>query len=327
VSDVKAPRILFITSNRVGDAVLTTGILSWLLERQPQARLTVACGPVAREIFENIPQLDRLIPMEKGKWSAHWRRLWRACIGTRWDLVVDLRHSLFSWLVWTRRRLVFSPSDQPLHKLKQLAGTVGANPVPRPRLWLRDDQRAEAAQMIPAGGPVLAVGPTANWAGKQWPAERFAELATRLTAADGLLPGARIAVFGGPGEREAAAPVLNAIPAERRIDLVGHGGLSLAAACLERCALYIGNDSGLMHLASAAGIPTIGLFGPSRDEIYGPWGDTGLAVRTPLPFSHFEARQVFRDPRPPGLMDGIEVEQVLSAAAWLADRCNIKTSS
>ncbi|HVI52729.1 MAG TPA: glycosyltransferase family 9 protein [Candidatus Sulfotelmatobacter sp.] len=321
-----SPRILFITSNRVGDAVLTTGILSWLLDRQPQARLTVACGPVAQDLFENIPQLERLIPMEKGRWSAHWRRLWQACVGTRWDLVVDIRHSLFSYLVPARRRAVFSPSDQPVHKLIQLARCLGAEPPPLPRLWLSEEQKTEAQRLIPAGTPVLAVGPTANWAGKQWPAQRFSELVSRLTAAGGLLPGARVAVFGGPGEREAAAPVLEAVPAERCIDLVGRNGLNQAAACLERCALYIGNDSGLMHLAGAAGVPTIGLFGPSREEVYGPFGDNALAVRTHLPYRHFEAEQVFRQPRPLGLMDGIEVERVISAADWLIKHCHIVTS-
>lgn len=319
-------RILFITSNRVGDAVLTTGILSWLLERHPQARLTLACGPVAIELFENIPQLERLLPMAKGRRAAHWRQLWRATVGTRWDLVVDIRHSLFSWLVATKERIVFSPSNQPLHQLVQLARAVGAEPPPLPRLWLSERQKTEAAYLVPAKSPVLAIGPTANWAGKQWPAERFAELATRLTAADGLLPNAPVAIFGGPGERAAAAPVIEAIPAERRIDLVERDGLGLAAACLQRCALYIGNDSGLMHLAGAAGVPTIGLFGPSREEIYGPFGNKALAVRTPLPYSHFEAEQVFRQPHPKGLMDGIEVERVIGAADWLIKHCNIATS-
>lgn len=310
-------KILFITSNRVGDAVLTTGILSWLLERHSDARLTIACGPLAEEIFAGIPQLERLVPMRKGKYSAHWRKLWRACIGTRWDLVVDLRHSAFSYLVWTKRRIIFSPSPQATHQLEQLAHAVGARPMPLPRLWLSDAQKAEAARIIPDDGSVLAIGPTANWTGKQWGAENYAALIVRLTAADGLLPNARVAVFGGPGEEETAAPVLNSIPPDRRIDLVGKSGLGLAGACLARCALYIGNDSGLMHLAGAAGIPVVGLFGPSREEIYGPRGPNSIALRTPESFEDFQARRVWDIRNATGLLDSIPVEKVAEAAAQL----------
>jgi ADP-heptose:LPS heptosyltransferase len=127
---------------------------------------------------------------------------------------------------------------------------------------------------------VLAVGPTANWGGKQWPADRFAEAVRRLTAPDGMLAGARVAVFGAAAERSVAAPLLAAIPEPRCIDLVGHSDLLTAYACLERSSFYFGNDSGLMHLAAASGVPTLGLFGPSREDIYGPWGVNTATVRT-----------------------------------------------
>ena len=68
---------------------------------------------------------------------------------------------------------------------------------------------------MPPGPPVLAIGPAANWRGKQWRAERFAELARRLTAADGPLPGARVAVLAAAHERAQAEPLLAAIPPRR----------------------------------------------------------------------------------------------------------------
>ena len=86
------------------------------------------------------------------------------------------------------------------------------------------------------------------------------------------MPGARLAVFAGPGAQEhaLAAPLLASIPAA--IDLAGQLSLPQAAACLARAALYVGNDSGLMHLAAAAGAPTLGLFGPTPAAEYGPTG-------------------------------------------------------
>ncbi len=75
------------------------------------------------------------------------------------------------------------------------AGLFDLDPPPSPRLWTAPRHERAAGTLIPPGAPVLAIGPAANWRGKQWRAERFAELAQRLTAADGPLPGARVAVL------------------------------------------------------------------------------------------------------------------------------------
>src|SRR5262249_47420284 len=90
---------------------------------------------------------------------------------------------------------------------------------------------------------------------------------------------ARVAVLAAAHEQGQAAPLLAALPPARRIDLVGRTDLLTAAAVLRRSALFIGNDTGLMHLAAASGTPTLGLFGPSPVERYAPWGRcTGVAM-------------------------------------------------
>jgi len=104
-----------------------------------------------------------------------------------------------------------------------------------------------------------------------------------LTAPGGPLAGGRIAVFGGASSRKRAEPLFAALPAERTIDLMGVH-LLIAYECLKRCALFVGNDSGTMHLAAAAGTPTLGLFGPSRETLFGPYGPNGRAIRTPESF-------------------------------------------
>lgn len=75
----------------------------------------------------------------------------------------------------------------------------------------------------------------------------------------------------------------------RTIDLTGKVDLLTAYACLKRASLFVGNDSGLMHIAAAAGCPTVGLFGPSDERRYGPWGDKAVAVRGPRGFDQFLA--------------------------------------
>ena len=260
-------RVLFITANRLGDAVLSTGLLDHLLQTLPDARFTIACGPVAAGVFDRMPRRERTLVLEKRRYDRHWLGLWRRTAGTVWDLVVDLRGSALAFLVAARRRAVLRGGHEG-HKTEQLAGVLGIRPAPLPTCWTAEEDRARARALLPEG-LYVGLGPTANWAGKIWPAERFVAL---FRALQRRLPGARPVVFAGAGaaERAMAAPVLAALPSA--IDLCGRLTLAEGSACLARCALFAGNDSGLMHLAAAAGAPTLGLFGPTPAREYAPVG-------------------------------------------------------
>jgi heptosyltransferase-3 len=267
-------RILFVTSNRVGDAVLSTGLLDHLIQTHSAAQITVACGPIAVGVFARMPNRERTLPLEKRPWDLHWPALWAWAAARRWDLVVDIRGSALAYMVRARRRAVMRPRQG--HKLAQLAAVLDLDPPPLPVAWTSPEDRARAAALLPDGPPVIALGPTANWPPKAWAPDRFAALFDALAA--GPLAGAVPAVFGGPGETERAmaAPLLEALPAS--VDLVGRLALPEAAACLARAKLYVGNDSGLMHLAAAAGTPTLGLFGPTQAREYAPTGPRAEAV-------------------------------------------------
>ena len=277
-------RILFITATRIGDAVLSTGLLDHLARTYPDVRFTVACGPVAAPLFEAAPFVERVIPMIKRRRAGHWRDLWSAAVTRWWTMVVDLRGSAIVYLLPTRHRRLLKSAWNQEHRLVHLARALGSDTPFAPVLWSSDAQKAQAAQLIPNGGPVLAIGPAANWGAKQWPGERFARVALALTAPDGPMPGARVAVLAAPAEAQVARPVFDALPPERRIDLIGAVDLPALGACLARCHLYVGNDSGLMHMAAASGCPTLGLFGPSSEIFYGPWGEHCTSVRGPRSF-------------------------------------------
>lgn len=129
----------------------------------------------------------------------------------------------------------------------------------------------------PGGG----VNPGMSLLAKRWPAERFAAVAGRLA----VERGARILLLGGRGDEDAAAAFTAALPPEARarlLDRSGRADLALAAALVEGCALYLGNDSGLAHLAAAVGTPVVVVFGPTRPERYGPLPGCGLAVAPPV---------------------------------------------
>jgi len=308
--------ILFVTATRIGDAVLSTGLLSHLIGRYPMARLTIAAGPVAAPLFEAVPQLEQLEVIQKRRWSAHWLPFYAAVATRRWDLVVDLRGSALAWLLRAGERRVMAKGDVREHRVRQLARLFRLDPPPSPQLWTAPRHDRAAAALIPPGAPALAIGPAANWRGKEWRAERFAALAHRLTVADGLLPGWRVAVLAAAHERRQAEPVLAAIPLNRRIDLVGKVDLLTAAAVLRHCALFIGNDTGLMHIAAASATPTLGLFGPSPSDQYAPWGQHAALVRSvDRPDALFGP--CFDHRTTDTLMDGLSVDDAEAAACRL----------
>jgi len=308
--------ILFVTATRIGDAVLSTGLLGYLIERYPAARLTIAAGPVAAPLFEEVPRLERLIVVSKRRFALHWVGLYRSIVGRRWDLVVDLRGSTLAWLLRAGERRVMAKGDKHENRVRQLARLFDLDPPPSPRLWCAPAHERAAEALVPAGGPVLAIGPASNWRGKQWRAERFAELAQRLIGPQGLLPGARVAVMAAAHERIQAEPLLAAIPQERAIDLIGRTDLLTASAVLRRAALFIGNDTGLMHIAAASGVPTLGLFGPSPIDQYAPWGPSTAVVRTADP-PETMFPDGFDHRTTDTLMDSLSVEAVEVAARQL----------
>ncbi len=271
--------ILLVTATRIGDAVLSSGLIAHYAAKHPGVRITVACGAPAAPLFEAAPGVERVIVIRKRRYHAHWLLLWLGTVGTLWDHAIDLRGSGLSWFLPAKRRTRTKYKDDSVHRVAELGRMLGIDPPPAPAVWPSAEARREAERLVPDGTDVLAVGPAANWGGKQWPADRFAGLVRRATADGGVLPGARVAVLAAEGERASVAPVLAALPADRIVDLVGRP-LPVAAAAIARARLFVGNDSGLMHVAAATGTPTLGLFGPSPEKRYGPWGPHCAVVRT-----------------------------------------------
>ena len=311
-------RILFIGNSRIGDFILSSGLLAHLIDNHRDARITVVCGKIIVPLLAHTPNIERVIVLEKRKHHRHWLDLWLMTVGTRWDLVD--RPPQFGGLPPAPGRT--GPPGRAGARQAAAPGR-GDRPRPPPRPAARPAPVAgrrrprRSAELIPDGPPVLALGPGSTHEHKRWPSDRFAELAVRLTGPDGILPGGRVAVIGSPAERAQAEPVLAAVDPSRRIDLMSNTPLLTAAACLQRCALYIGNDGGQMHLSAAAGVPTLGLFGPTPAHHYRPWGERSDYVQAPEPFEGLEARIPEAMKAGESLMSGITVDAVEAAARRL----------
>lgn len=306
-------RLLFITSNRLGDAVLSTSVLRHFVETRPELRITVACGPVAAPIFEAVPNLERIIRMPKQKRGGHWWHLWKSVVTTWWDVIIDLRGSATAFVLPGRKRIVLSGNDDSIHRVEQLGRLIGVSPPLMPHIWTRPADEDRANRLLPDDQrPILGIGAGANWFGKIWPVERFAEVVTRLTAPGGLLPNAHVLFLGAPDEYALSLPVIELVPEHRRTVIFGSEHLLTVEASLQKADLYLGNDSGLMHMAAAAGVPTVGLFGPSKEQNYGPYGNNGCAVRTDWGYQQIiDSRQDRFDGKT--LMGTLSVDKVMDA--------------
>ncbi|MBN1826600.1 MAG: glycosyltransferase family 9 protein [Candidatus Eisenbacteria bacterium] len=276
---------LVIQTGFVGDMVLTSPLLRALRNAAPEGRLTLLHDPRTEGIVRACPHLDERIVYRKRGEERGFRaglRLVRRLRAARYDLVVSphrsIRSGLLAFLSGAPRRIGFRHPSCSLfytdvvdynrwegtfirRKLRLLEplGVEGADETPE--LYLAAEDREEArlllgdAEVRPPYA-VLAVG--SAWPTKRWPAERFGELAA-LLAADGI---ASVAV-GGPDEKDAGRRAAAIGPLA---DLTGRTGLGAVGALLEGAALFVGNDSGVLHMARAARTPAVALFGPTGPE-------------------------------------------------------------
>jgi heptosyltransferase-3 len=263
--------VLFIAPTRIGDAVLAASLLEHIRRMQPDARVTIIASPFSAPLFEAYPALAALHVIGKQSWGRHWWRIWKIAIRTRWSTVWDMRGSALAYLCVTKRRHVFRGNPRPMPKLQQFEAQLVLPPLPHPVLWTTQAEDARAREIIADGAKVLVFAPSANWPPKEWPIEHFIVLAQKLLG--GAYQGYRPMIIAASHERARAAPLLEALKKFDVIDATD-GALTLLElyACLRRAQGFVGNDSGLMHMAAASGIPTLGLFGPTDAITYQPTG-------------------------------------------------------
>jgi ADP-heptose:LPS heptosyltransferase len=164
--------------------------------------------------------------------------------------------------------------------------TLGSTSAPTTpgssRLELPPDVRDHAARLLArARSPIVGVHASGGRAVKQWPAERFGEVARRLIADRG----ATIVLTGSAADRPLVDAVKGSLPAGRVIDVAGTLDLPALGAVLERLDLLVTGDTGPMHLAHAVGTPIVAVFGPSAPARYAPRGPLDRIIRVDLPCS------------------------------------------
>ncbi len=266
------PRILMITLSNIGDAILTTPVLAALHAHLPEARIDLVSDVRSSALFDPCPYIDRIFVRDKRSGWAGYVQLIRLLRKTRYDVLVDLRTDFLPYLL--RAKQVFkkrsNASTMHLHSAeKHLAAvqTLVGDLRPNATLWASEQDHALVADLFPmlGQGRWLAIGPGANFAGKIWPVERYAAVANALAnAVSGVV------LLGSQADAALAQRfvALAQLPVQ-----VACGRLSLpqSYALLQKCDGYLGNDSGLGHMAAAAGLTSLTLFGPGSPVRYLPW--------------------------------------------------------
>jgi heptosyltransferase-2 len=305
-------RLVVLAPNWLGDAVMALPAIADVRRRWPDATLAVAARSGLAPLFESVPGVEEVVPLEAApprlSVASDARRLkdgafdaavllpnafraalvtWRARIPERWGYATDRRG-------WLLTRPVEPPETDRLHQADYYRHLTAAlqiasgprHPVVRPR----DEARARArTALADAGwrtGPLVGLAPGAAYgSAKRWPPERVGLLAARLVREFGATP----VLVGAAGDCATAAEVVAAAVAagvERSalVDLTGRTDLPTLIGVLDACAAFVSNDSGAMHLAAALDVPVTAVFGPTREwatsPLPGPAGHAATIVHT-----------------------------------------------
>lgn len=290
-------RILVVRVDHIGDAILTIPALAALRKAFPAAEITVASGSWSLEVFRQIPNIDQVVVVDcpwwvrkrsgRGPWQSYLSFL-RSVLKLRrkrYDLMIDFRgdprHVIWFGVITRARRLAgisrlgtrslldvaSSPGegDHEIDRSLSVVQALGGPPaVSSAALPINDDDRRLAASFIPQHGRFLVLH-TGGKLINRWPFDRFAALLRRLL----VLPDLSFVIIGGTEDREEASKLAELDPTRIHI-AAGRLSIPSVAALVESAALYVGVDSGPMHVLHAVTTPAVLLFGPTSPARFAP---------------------------------------------------------
>ena len=305
-------KILIRSTNWIGDAIMTTPAVRTIRENYPHAEITLLALPWVSDVFSASPHVDHIFLYERntlhrgtwGKWA-----LAAALRRKKYDAAILLQNAFEAALIAALARiparggyttdgrgllLTHGVKKDPeiglkhqVHYYQEMLAGLGLSPGgDQLELFLGPDcvQTAESGLQgfFSRHGkvPVIGLNPGAAYGpAKRWPAEKFGQLAELVCAQTGSI----ILVFGTEADHKAAATIGEAVNApEQVIDLTGKTDLATAMAYIDRCDVFVTNDSGLMHVAAALQTPTVAIFGSTDHVATGPFSDNARVIRKPM---------------------------------------------
>ncbi len=303
-------KILFIGNTRLGDAILSTSILNYLDNKNN--KITVICSSLSKEIYSSFTAVEKLIVLKKKKRSLHWLDAYLYLEKARWDLVVDLRNSVLSRLIRKKKIFRYKQRSISRHKVEEYCDLMNLDlmkslEIPTKEVYKRNIEKIIKNYKI--NFPILAIAPSTNWQRKNWPLENFSDLIKRLFKKEEKCF-ASIVLLGNKGEKKDCERLKKSLSCFDVYNFAGTFSILEILALLNKCKLYIGNDSGLTHLAATSKSKTLALFGPSRNDIYRPWGENSHFIRTPETYSQLVEVKDYSRFDKTSLMKNLKVKDV-----------------
>ena len=297
-------KILLIRLSSLGDIVLTTPAIRAVRAHFPDAYIAMLVAKQSAEILRENPHLDEIITFDrlaKDKDTGEMLRISRHLRERKFTMAIDFqrkfRTEMLMYFSGAAERIgkgrfctVRVPEQGNKHATAHYfdmlhAAGISAAEDPRLELFLAESERLAAAQRLDTAGVSdghLKVGffPGAGWKLREWMPERFAAVGDRLVEHFN----ANVLIFGGPKEAALVQTVANLMNAQA-IPFAGNLEVRQLAACLEKCDLFLTNDTGPMHIAAAVGTPTVSLFGPGNHIRFQPLGTLHQTLRHAVPCS------------------------------------------
>lgn len=315
-------KILVFSFSFIGDAVLSTAVIQPLRSHFPDTHITFLVGPSAFDLLANDPQLDATFVYDNREKHAGLKgklKLISTLRSENYDLVVNLRDSLSARCIGAEHWGLVR-GDRERHAVVRYLEVLSRHGVDitdaNPRLQLTETEQSNASRFLADAGieaerALIGIHPGGNWIYKLWNTKQYAQLANALVNEKNTT----ILLFGGPNERELQAQVVGMM--ETPPILVKTANLREVAALIAACDVYIGNDTGPMHIAAAVGTPIVALFGSTNHIRSGPYGEQHTVVQSGMDLGCNPCHPG-RNPGGCGagscaVIDGITVEQVRQA--------------
>ena len=259
-------KILFITLSNIGDVVLTSPTLLALIKQYKNAKIDVVGDSRSKILFTHCPMINGFYEKDKTKGLLGTISLIRALRKNRYDIAVDLRSDGLLYFIRAKKKF-HKVRNNDVHSVVKHLQSIKELSIPHPAIWIGKKNEIEARKILPKKyDKILAIGLGANSSHKIWPAKNYAALCAMLKSSFTLV------VLVGNKEDNQFTEHFKKFFDGNVININGVTDLLTTAAILKRAELFIGNDSGLGHIASAVKTKTFTIFGPGEPDRYRPWG-------------------------------------------------------
>ena len=312
-------KILFIGYNRLGDAILSTSLLR--IYNKNQNHITVICSPISEDIYSSFKFVRKIISVEKKKYSKHWIDAYKQIEKFNWDLVIDLRNTVLSRIIFKKKVFRFKVKNQDLHRVDNLYNLINEKKRPGPKIITTLKAKNSAKETINTlnlKGNILSIAPVTNWHRKNWPINNFAELIKKLFLSK-KYNFSRVLLFGSEHEFKQCELLTKKLFHIPTSNLAGKIEILTIYEIMRKCKFFIGNDSGLTHLSAASGIKTLALFGPSKEKNYRPWGKNAHYIRTSETFEELTKGKNYNRFNKSSLMRSLSVVNVYKKCQKILD--------